>query len=99
MIEEPALRDSDRFDQFLDRSGGEALLDDRFIGDVHDPFARALTLGLRAAFQLYRGSTFLEQLVVHRPGSPEASDLNYHKALVFPTRLKSDRKPARRRDR
>ena len=56
----------------------EALLDDRLIGEVHDPLARALAFGARIAFQLYRGSSFLDQPVDHRRFAPCDISAKYH---------------------
>src|SRR5688572_15683609 len=71
MVEEAALGDTCGFDQLFDRSRREALLDNRFIGNIEDPLAGLLTLGLGTAFQLYRRSSFLHQPIDH-----------YHPALA-----------------
>ncbi len=78
VIEEAALGDAGRFDQLLDRGRGKALLDDRLVGEVHDPLARALALGPGARFQLYRRSSFLDQPVDHRRIAPLRPIAKYH---------------------
>jgi hypothetical protein len=78
VIEEAAFGDPGCFDQLLDRRRGKALLDDRLIGEVHDPLARLLALGAGAAFQLYRRSSFLDQLVDHRRFAPWVEPAKLH---------------------
>src|SRR3546814_7734588 len=51
MIEESALGNTSRLDQFLDRRRGEALLNDRVIGKVEQPLVRLRPFAGR---QLYR---------------------------------------------
>src|SRR5690606_2302520 len=65
MVEEPALGDAGRFDQFLDGRGGEALVNDGIVGEVENPGARPLALGRRRVRELYRRSGFRQHPIDH----------------------------------
>src|SRR5690242_2247140 len=66
VIEETAFRDPGRLHQFLDGRRREALLGNGIVGNVEEALARSLAFRLHGRFQLYRRSSFFDQLVDHR---------------------------------
>ena len=96
MVEEAALGDPRRLDQLVDRGRGEALVDDRIIGDVEDPArVRSPLVGAAAPGNCTAGAVFSISFSTIAHASPDPARPSYQNAALFSTAVKSDRKAAR----
>src|SRR3546814_14076775 len=75
MIEEAALGNTSRLDQFLDRRRGQALLNDRVIGTVEQPPVRLRPFAGR---QLYRRQSLPGRGGAHSSHPGDVTDALYY---------------------